>query len=108
MTMKQRNSIKHRALVAGIALMMVGLARAQGAASGSTDIYHTDFQAAYASVQASSAPIAQLAPSGSTDIWRNEFARSFGAVGANRADTYASAGRGSTDIYSTNFQNVYM
>ena len=100
-----------RAAVWSVAAMIAGLVRAQSsaAATGSIDIYGTDFQRAFptrtASVQGRMGPVT----TGSIDIYATDFQRVFTSDPAtNHEASSAAAVRGPIDIYSTNFQAAFL
>jgi hypothetical protein len=105
------NAYKHVTKIA--AAMSLGLlagsfahAHDSIAATGSTDIYSTNFQETYPSgnviVQPKGGPI----DSGSTDIWGTDFQNVFATKNSVGKSPAAETGTGSTDIYFTNFQRT--
>jgi hypothetical protein len=89
----------------GLALTAAFPAHAQGATTGSTDIYSTDFQKVFQTVRAGSqAPAA--AGTGSTDIYATDFQRVFGTQESTTRAQQTAAASGSTDIYTTDFQKA--
>jgi hypothetical protein len=97
-------TVSAAAAVWSLALMVAPLAHAQAstAATGSTDIYSTNFQEKFttAGVTASE-PSASIS---STDIYSSDFSKAFPSAGSIHGVQDTAAYHGSTDIYSTDFQ----
>jgi hypothetical protein len=99
MKMNARQSIVQ---VAALALTLIGASVAH--AQGSTDIYTTNFQQAYAAGHA----VQGTGAAGSTDIYATNFQRAFATADSLQVAKAPDANAGSTDIYGTNFQSRYM
>jgi hypothetical protein len=103
-------TISKRAAVLSLALMAAGVAHAQSSttATGSTDIYATNFQQAFTTVDAvsggSDAPIGTA----STDIYRTDFQKEFATNSSIKESQDTATYEGSTDIYSNDFRKSFM
>jgi hypothetical protein len=103
-------TIGKRAAVLSLALMAAAVAHAQSSttATGSTDIYTTNFQQAYATVDpVSGSPDAPVGTA-STDIYRTDFQREFATNSSIKQARDTAAYAGSTDIYSNDFRKSFM
>ena len=97
-------TVSAAAAVWSLTLMVAPLAHAQGstAATGSTDIYSTNFQEKFATDGVTARePVAGIS---STDIYSNDFSKAFPSAGSIHGVRDTAAYQGSTDIYSTDFQ----
>ena len=101
--MNARQTIRN---VAALGLTLIGATVAH--AQGSTDIYTTNFQQAYATGHATQGAPAATPAAGSTDIYSTNFQRAFATVASPKVAKTGEAYAGSTDIYDTNFQIRYM
>lgn len=100
--MNARTTILRNA--AGLSLLLLGATVAH--AEGSTDIYQTNFQQAYADNHPAQGPTTAAPALGSTDIYTTNFQRAF--LASPGPAQVAEATTGSTDIYTTDFQKAYM
>ena len=101
--MNARKTIRNAAAL-GLTLIGATVAHAQG----STDIYTTNFQQAYATGHTTQGARGATLASGSTDIYSTNFQRAFATAGSLKVAKAGEAHAGSTDIYGTNFQIRYM
>ena len=101
--MNARRTIRN-VVALGLTLIGATLAHAQG----STDIYTTNFQQAYASGRATQGAPAAAPAAGPTDIYSPNVQRAFATAGSPAVAKTGEAYAGSTDIYDTNFQIRYM
>jgi len=97
-------TVSAAAAVWSLTLMLAPLAHAQGstAATGSTDIYSTNFQEKFAT-DGVTAPEPNASTS-STDIYSSDFRKAFPSAGATHGVQDTAAYQGPTDIYSPDFQ----
>jgi hypothetical protein len=97
-------TVSAAAAVWSLALMVAPLAYAQGstAATGSTDIYSTNFQEKFATDGVTATE--PSASTRSTDIYSSDFRQAFASAGSTHGVQDTAAYQGSTDSYSTDFQ----
>jgi hypothetical protein len=102
-------TISKTAAVLSLTLLAAGLAQAQGSApeSGSTDIWATNFQRAYAGGNVLHGVQGAPTSTGSTDIWGTDFQRAFVTGSSTQGTTATQAYWGSIDIYQTDFQKAF-
>lgn len=103
-------NISRAVAACGLTLLAASFAHAQGpsVATGSTDIYTTDFQKAFATGSLSRPEPRTVADTGSTDIWTTDFQKTFATDKSVHETRDMARYKGSTDIWTTDFQKTFM